>query len=465
MKSNDLKEMALEILLLFSLLGTSSAFATILTSRCGVTAINPFLPTLPSTAEGISRIEKLKCAMKNPVSAPEQASSTKSFVSNNSRSSNHVLSDRWEELEGNYVIRPNVEDGPPRALLHFLGGALVGAVPHVSYRYLLERLASKGYLVIATPYNLSFDHLETCDIVIQRFEKIAPMLARQYGAIPVVGVGHSCGALLQLLITSLFPDTPRAANALISFNNKPVKDAIPFFEEIFAPLFTAAASKDDTTSASGIDLITVGLQLARSASEGTLPSDELLAEVNRILTPQMFRGLPKLELSSQLRESIQTLISPSVTALNGAGILPFLHPLVDTLDQIPLLMQEVAEGARDFVPTPSNVRAAARRAYRARRTLLIQFDQDTQFDESEDIEQLLKEAESMTRMKRPMIDIDVQRTKLPGVHVTPLVAPPLDIASRAEDFLGKEAAQQNLLYAPADATVEELVRWLEEANL
>ena len=58
------------------------------------------------------------------------------------------------------------------------------------------------------------------------------MQARQYGAVPVVGVGHSCGALLQLLITSLFPDTPRAANALLSFNNKPVTEAVPFFEEV-----------------------------------------------------------------------------------------------------------------------------------------------------------------------------------------------------------------------------------------
>jgi hypothetical protein len=97
---------------------------------------------------------------------------------------------------------------------------------------MLETLASKGFLVVATPYNLSFDHLETCDEVIEKFERIAPMLARQYGAVPVVGVGHSCGALLQLLITSVFPDTPRAANALLSFNNKPVSEAVPFFEEV-----------------------------------------------------------------------------------------------------------------------------------------------------------------------------------------------------------------------------------------
>ena len=142
------------------------------------------------------------------------------------------LAGRWEEVHGNYILPPPIDQGAPRALLHFLGGAIVGAVPHLSYRYMLERLAEKGFLVVATPYNLSFDHLETCDAIIQRFERIAPMLAQQYGAVPVVGVGHSCGALLHLLITSLFPDTPRAANALMSFNNKPVKEAVPFFEEV-----------------------------------------------------------------------------------------------------------------------------------------------------------------------------------------------------------------------------------------
>ena len=106
------------------------------------------------------------------------------------------------------------------------------AAPHVTYRYLLEKLAEKGYLVVATPHDLSFDHLQTCDLIISRFERIAPTLARTYGALPVVGIGHSLGALLHLLITSLFPDTPRAANALLSFNNKPVGEAVPFFEEV-----------------------------------------------------------------------------------------------------------------------------------------------------------------------------------------------------------------------------------------
>lgn len=195
-------------------------------------------------------------------------SSTTSTSSSSSSSSKATFGD-WEELHGNFLLRPSASQGPPRALLHFLGGALVGAAPQITYRYMLERLAEKGFLVVATPYQLSFDHLSTCDVVIDRFERIAPMLARQYGAVPVVGVGHSCGALLQLLITSLFPDTPRAANALMSFNNKPVTEAVPFFEEVFAPFFTAISAKNGTLPSS-TEIMAVQLELARAAADGTL---------------------------------------------------------------------------------------------------------------------------------------------------------------------------------------------------
>ena len=172
----------------------------------------------------------------------------------------------WEEIHGNWVLRPPSSE-TPRALLHFLGGALVGAAPHITYRYMLERLADKGFLVVATPYQLSFDHLEICDDVIAKFEKLAPSVARQYGALPVVGVGHSCGALLQVLITSLFPDTPRAANALMSYNNKPISEAVPFFEEVFAPAFSSLAAHNGTLPSSN-EALKMGINLARIATEG-----------------------------------------------------------------------------------------------------------------------------------------------------------------------------------------------------
>ena len=116
------------------------------------------------------------------------------------------------------------------------------------------------------------------------------------------------------------------------------------------------------------------------------------------------------------------------------------------------------------MPPPDAVRAAIRKAYRARRTLILEFSDDS-LDESGDIEDLLKEAERIIRMKRPMVNIDLQRRTLQGNHATPLLAPPLDLAVRAEDVLGPETARDRLLYEQTDATVEEVIRWLEESNL
>lgn len=388
----------------------------------------------------------------------------------------------WEELHGNYILRPDPNThAAPRALIHFLGGAFVGAAPDLAYRYILERLAFQGYLVVATPFNLSFDYLTTCDAILEKFEKIAPSLARQYGAVPVVGVGHSCGALLQLLITSLFPDTPRAANALISFNNKSVKDAVPLFEELIAPVFQLLAGNENTTDTStatksGIDTIQLVLDMARQATNGDLPSDELLQEFTTTLIP------PPLQQSPTTKILVNTLVTvppPIRDVLSNIllqpsndkddtytkDLLPIVRQTIDVADQIPLLIKEVASGTTDFVPTQSSVRAAAKRAYRARRTLLLQYENDS-IDESELVEDLLREAETIMRMKRPMVNMDLQRFTLKGNHVTPILAPPtLTVANKAQDILGEDRAKDTLLYREADETVRALVDWLEEGQL
>jgi hypothetical protein len=394
------------------------------------------------------------------------SASSEDLVSQESKDRVVRVFGNWEELHGNFLLRPPIETGPPRALIHFLGGAIVGKAPHISYRYLLESLAKKGYMVVATPYDLSFDYLTTCDTILSRFEMVAATLARQYGALPVVGLGHSCGSVLQLLITSLFPDTPRGANALISFNNKPVTEAIPVFEEVVAPFFTYAAARNATRS-SGSEILSVGLQLAKSATVGEVPSDHLLSRAAQLLAPPGFEAFAKdatVSVPLALRDAFESLVQPSTNALSQAGLVPLSYEFLETLEQIPLLIDEVADGARDFVPPPAEVKAAARRAYRARRTLIVKYTEDP-LDESDEIEDLLQVAGQVIRMKRPMVQIDVQRRDLPGGHAAPLLAPPLDLAERAETLLGADAAKEQLFYSQADQTVEVLAKWLEESNL
>ena len=123
------------------------------------------------TATVTTQEEAAAVANENEI---EAAGATDDKTPHNNNNNNN--NERWEELHGNYILRPQQQQ--PRALIHFLGGALLGAAPQLTYRYLLERLSSRGYLIVATPYQLSFDHLTTCDEIIDRFELVAPELAR-----------------------------------------------------------------------------------------------------------------------------------------------------------------------------------------------------------------------------------------------------------------------------------------------
>ncbi|MDJ0730699.1 MAG: DUF1350 family protein [Crocosphaera sp.] len=137
----------------------------------------------------------------------------------------------WQEISGSSVLVPRY----PIAIIHFLGGAFVGTAPNFTYRWLLEELAKEGYAIIATPFVNTFDHLAIARSVLNRFESIVDRLQTNSSLgqsyLPVYGIGHSMGCKLHLLIGSLF-SVERAGNILISFNNYPVKKAIPFLEQI-----------------------------------------------------------------------------------------------------------------------------------------------------------------------------------------------------------------------------------------
>ena len=76
-------------------------------------------------------------------------------------------------------------------------------------------------------------------------------------------------------------------------------------------------------------------------------------------------------------------------------------------------------GCQEFTPTPAETKEACRRMYRARSTLLIKFNDDN-LDESTDVEATLREANTIMRMKRPMVEMDVTLRDIDGTHLTPL---------------------------------------------
>lgn len=299
--------------------------------------------------------------------------------------SEKLLLGRWTERSGNFLLLPLDGSGvameQPLGVIHFLGGAFVGAAPHITYRYLLEALNAAGYIIVATPYRLDMDYLRSCDVILAKFDALAVDLAKKYGPLPVIGLGHSCGALLQTLVTCLFPNAPRAINILISFNNKPVSAAIPGFEDFVVPLSEQIMGESVT-----------GVRIRETVENARIVFDtavDLFAE------------------------------SPLAPNFFGSQIVPFFRQLVETADQVPPLLNIIAKGQREFEPTPADTKEVCRRMYRARRTLLLKFENDA-LDESTEIEKVLNEANTIMRMKRPMVEMVVDLRVMTGTHITPL---------------------------------------------
>ncbi len=57
----------------------------------------------------------------------------------------------WKQVEECWVLYPP-DNQQPKALVHFIGGAFVGAAPQLAYRPLLEALAARGALVRRQAY-------------------------------------------------------------------------------------------------------------------------------------------------------------------------------------------------------------------------------------------------------------------------------------------------------------------------
>ncbi len=153
----------------------------------------------------------------------------------------------WKEIAGNSVIIPK----KPIGVIHFLGGAFVATAPQVTYRLLLEYLAEKGFIVIATPFVNTFDHQAITEMVLLNFERAFVRLEDRgiiNGYLPVYGLGHSMGCKLHLLIGSMHP-VERAGNILVSFNNYAAKEAIPLLEQFNSGIdveFTPSPSETNT---------------------------------------------------------------------------------------------------------------------------------------------------------------------------------------------------------------------------
>lgn len=256
----------------------------------------------------------------------------------------------WQPVAGgSYVLSEH--EGP---VVHFIGGAFVGAASQLTYRYLLERLARRA-TVIATPYRLSFDYTSVCDAIDASFQEALDGLDSPPSEI--LCVGHSCGALLQALLATR--DKSRKRHAFLSYNNKGVADAVPLFNELVIPLATEAM-RDDSPA----PLVRQALAAARGAASDAVDVAESI--------------------------SLQSL-PPQLADIATRELLPIAKQSLQLADQLPELLREVADGARDFEPNPRAVRDLLRRDFRTNDALIVQFANDA-IDESDDLYAILRDA-------------------------------------------------------------------------
>jgi len=271
------------------------------------------------------------------------------------------------EVEGSWVLKPV---GRRTGVVHLMGGAFVGASPQVSYALLMEELANLGFIVIATPYDLTFDHCKCAEAIADRLDRALGQLCihpqsdepapEGFQTLPLFVVGHSNGALLNLLAASLPSTNSSTAYSkvkravLMSYNNKPVSEAVP----------------------------------------GGVP------DVARTFAGQL------LELQSTLQPSASRL--QALIPREAQDIAKNVLPLIEQLDPT---VNELAEGAQEFTPTPEESRQIIVDGYRIPSTLLIQFANDS-FDQTPEMANLLATSALVK-------EVEVEEVKGIG-HITPL---------------------------------------------
>ncbi len=218
----------------------------------------------------------------------------------------------WQPVGSNWVLLP----WRPVGLIHFLGGAFVGAAPQFSYGKLLEALAHQGYAVIATPFINTLDHKAIAVAVLLQFENTLDRLSqsRDLDFLPIYGLGHSMGCKLHLLIGSLF-EVERAGNILMSFNNFDADRAIPLAEW----LNQSVSIQFTPTPAQTYQLIQKYYPIRRNLLVRFRDDDlDQTREINDILshrfpamvTLQRLRGTHLTPLGQDLRWQSQNTFSP-----------------------------------------------------------------------------------------------------------------------------------------------------------
>jgi len=303
---------------------------------------------------------------------------------------------KWQELDGGCKLLTMTTS--PKAVVHFLGGAFVSPQPTVAYRYVLEQLTRKGYAIVATPFAVDFDYRKPAAEIREKFSRACRDLETtddkiaNFRSLPLLAMGHSLGALMQVLLACEYPDDhgldTTTGAALISYNNKNVDGAIPAFKELFVP---ALGPLEPLTRDSNVVDALVRAQDVRRNGFNAVRS-----------FAQSFQGVLGLQDDESLIPGVAPLVLKALDDVEAAA---------ELVDQIPGVVASIAKGASEFEPTPSEMRTLVSNSYQQQAPLIVRFTDDG-IDESDALAGILPDR------------LDAKRVDLKGTHVTPLAIDP-----------------------------------------
>jgi hypothetical protein len=114
----------------------------------------------------------------------------------------------------------------PKGVIEFLGGALFGSVPNISYSHFLHSLYEAGYTVITLPFRFGLDHAAIAEDLLSERDNVLQQLGNSHQDLPRFWVGHSLGCKYIILLEA-DQKIWNQPSLLIAPDISDTKDAVP----------------------------------------------------------------------------------------------------------------------------------------------------------------------------------------------------------------------------------------------
>lgn len=114
----------------------------------------------------------------------------------------------------------------PIGVVEFIGGALFGSAPIISYDYFLRSLYEAGYTVIALPFRFGLNHQYIAETLLAERDEVFKEITDSHQGLPRFWVGHSLGCKYIILLEAARKlwDQP---SLLIAPDISDTKEAVP----------------------------------------------------------------------------------------------------------------------------------------------------------------------------------------------------------------------------------------------